>query len=319
MKKLLPLLTIIGIFALTGFASASTTDQLQPASSLVVDKELRVLGTARAYSIRIGAQGYGGVTFFNGTIINETTDVDTGAEMPVTFGDDVRIDGRIWRGENAGAGLDDDRELTVNDDMIVTGDLTVNNLLGTGVVDSGNIANGAVATADLANNAVTSAKIVNGTIASEDIANNAITSAKITAGTIVGSDISSSADLSVDTGTFAGDINASGDIIQERTNYGAIKAQVFVDEAGDCATTATTYNWTYDDSSISCSRTSEGIYTITFGFTANDRFAQVTTVGDQARIATSLPSISNLRQHEVRTFTSSTGVANDTNFVLHLF
>ena len=138
MKKIITLLTMtLGIFALVGLASASTTedstssaDRLQPASSLVVEDELQVLGTARAYSIRIGAQGYGGVTFFNGTIINETTDVDTGAEQPVTFGDDIRVDGQLWRGENSGAGLNDNRELTVNDDMIVTGDLTVNGVLG---------------------------------------------------------------------------------------------------------------------------------------------------------------------------------------------
>ncbi len=251
MKKLLPFLTILGIFVLAGFASASTANELQPASSLVVDKELRVLGTARAYSIRIGAQGYGGVTFFNGTIINETTDTDTGTEMPVTFGDDVRIDGRIWRGENAGPGLNDDRELIVNDDMEITGDLTVNNLVGTGVVNSNNILDGTITTADLAD--------------------SSITSAKLTDGTIMGSDISSSADLSVATGTFSGDITAHGDIIQDLADHGAAKALTVIHEDGTCPT-----QWTYNDSTITCASIGAGNYTATFTFNVYNRYNQLT-------------------------------------------
>ena len=46
-------------------------------------------------------------------------------------------------------------------------------------VTSAKIADGAVATADLANNSVTSAKIVDGTISTSDLADNAVTNAKI--------------------------------------------------------------------------------------------------------------------------------------------
>lgn len=49
-------------------------------------------------SIHIGKQDVGGVTFFNGTIVNSTTAF--GEDLPVTFGDDVRIDGAIYRGHN---------------------------------------------------------------------------------------------------------------------------------------------------------------------------------------------------------------------------
>jgi len=48
--------------------------------------------------VKIGQQGSGGVTFFNGTIVNQTT--TDGADNPVTFGDNVRIDGAIQRGTN---------------------------------------------------------------------------------------------------------------------------------------------------------------------------------------------------------------------------
>ena len=47
--------------------------------------------------IHIGGQGVGGVTFFNGTIVNSTTNPETGADQPVTFGDKVRIDDYIYR------------------------------------------------------------------------------------------------------------------------------------------------------------------------------------------------------------------------------
>ncbi len=108
--------------------------------------------------LKIGSQGVGGVTWFNGTIINDTT--DNGTDNPVTFGDNVRIDGRVWRG--ATAGTSDSQPFIVNDNMEVAGDLTVNSFTGTGVISSDNIADGAVAEADLANDAVTPDKI-NGT------------------------------------------------------------------------------------------------------------------------------------------------------------
>lgn len=70
--------------------------------------------------VKIGQQGTGGVTFFNGTIVNETTTDDV--DNPVAFGDNVRIDGEIWRGETSGPG--DDMPVKVNDDMIIYGTLS---------------------------------------------------------------------------------------------------------------------------------------------------------------------------------------------------
>lgn len=73
-------------------------------------------------SLKVGAQGVGGVTFFNGTIINQTTDSTTGEDKPVTFGDNVRIDGRVFRG--AVAGITDSMPFIVNDNMEVVGSIT---------------------------------------------------------------------------------------------------------------------------------------------------------------------------------------------------
>jgi stage V sporulation protein SpoVS len=97
-------------------------------------------GTLTVGSVKIGAQGTGGVTFFNGTIVNETT--TSGADNPVTFGDNVRIDGRIYRGATAGTA--DSLPVVVNDNMEVLGNLTVAGLSGSGVVGTSNIAAGAV-------------------------------------------------------------------------------------------------------------------------------------------------------------------------------
>ncbi|HET9054919.1 MAG TPA: hypothetical protein VFM90_12130, partial [Cyclobacteriaceae bacterium] len=53
--------------------------------------------------------------------------------------------------------------------------------LGTGVVNSAKILDGAIATADLADNAVTSVKIANGTIATADLADGSVTALKLAA------------------------------------------------------------------------------------------------------------------------------------------
>jgi len=72
--------------------------------------------------LRVGQQDIGGVTYFNGTIVNETTGTG-GIDNPVTFGDNVRIDGRVYRGATAGTG--DTMPFIINDNVEITGDLTV--------------------------------------------------------------------------------------------------------------------------------------------------------------------------------------------------
>jgi len=70
--------------------------------------------------VKIGQQGSGGVTFFNGTIVNQTT--TDGADNPVAFGDNVRIDGEIWRG--ASSGTSDDTPVKINDKLTTYGTST---------------------------------------------------------------------------------------------------------------------------------------------------------------------------------------------------
>jgi len=172
--------TLVFVFsatlALVGIASASTVDTLQPASTITYNEEVVVNDTIRVDSAYIGKQDVGGVTFFNGTIVNSTT--TDGVDNPVTFGDDVRIDGEIYRTQKG------DDPLKISDTVIPTmdntndlgssanqwkdgyfaGTLNIGALGGTGVVAAGN----------LADNAVTGAKIAAGTIAGADIGSEVI-------------------------------------------------------------------------------------------------------------------------------------------------
>lgn len=97
--------------------------------------------TLQVQSLKVGQQGIGGVTFFNGTIVNETTGAEN-SDVPVTFGDNVRIDGRIYRGATAGTG--DDMPFIINDDAQVVGNLNVGSLnlttLGSLSCSSGQVA-----------------------------------------------------------------------------------------------------------------------------------------------------------------------------------
>lgn len=86
---------LMGVVAVA--SAALPADILQPAGTITYNEELVVNNTGRFNSIYVGKQGTGGVTFFNGTIVNSTTD-DEGEGNPVTFGDDVRVDGYIYRG-----------------------------------------------------------------------------------------------------------------------------------------------------------------------------------------------------------------------------
>jgi len=102
MKKVSTITIILcGLFLFAGFSQAAPdANLLQPASDITYNENLIVNGYGQFASIRIGAEGIGGVTYFNGTIVN------IGENIPVTFGDDVRIDGMIWGGPNKGNATD---------------------------------------------------------------------------------------------------------------------------------------------------------------------------------------------------------------------
>lgn len=102
-KLLGSLAIVLGIFLFAGVASASDADVLQPAGA-----------TTALESLRVGVAGQGGVTFFNGTVLNEGAD-------PFTVGDDMRVDGEIYRVEKGG-----DNPLKISDNVIPTATNTNN-------------------------------------------------------------------------------------------------------------------------------------------------------------------------------------------------
>jgi hypothetical protein len=107
------LMLIFGtLFVLSAAALASDADILQPASTITYDENLTVNGTGSFNSVQIGVEGVGGVTYFNGTIVN------IGDNVPVTLGDDMRIDGEIWRGTSKGIG--DGMPIKISDTMVPT-------------------------------------------------------------------------------------------------------------------------------------------------------------------------------------------------------
>ena len=88
------MLTItLGVFLCTGVAAASDVATLQPASDITYNENVTIKGSLNTDSLRVGTAGQGGVTFFNGTVLNE------GPNDPFTVGDDLRVDGYFYRME----------------------------------------------------------------------------------------------------------------------------------------------------------------------------------------------------------------------------
>lgn len=143
---------------------------LQPAAAITYNEDLTVNGTGRFNSVYIGRQGVGGVTFFNGTIVNATTGAND-YDNPVTFGDGVRIDGFLWGGPNKGNA--EDQGLKIGDTLlpgltdindIGSSSLRWRNLYLSGDIEAGNVdllgdikannvtASGAIITDDIQSN-----------------------------------------------------------------------------------------------------------------------------------------------------------------------
>ncbi|OGY79571.1 MAG: hypothetical protein A3B74_02220 [Candidatus Kerfeldbacteria bacterium RIFCSPHIGHO2_02_FULL_42_14] len=102
------------------------------ADTLMFESSTLFTGVTHQFpSITIGKQGVGGVTFFNGTIVNSTVK-DDGSDNPVTFGDNIRVDGRIFRGAKQGPETDGVNPILVDDNFETSGNtrmkgtLTVN-------------------------------------------------------------------------------------------------------------------------------------------------------------------------------------------------
>ncbi|NQV12684.1 MAG: hypothetical protein HQ530_00070 [Parcubacteria group bacterium] len=145
MTKWTKLLISLGVFAVmiavANSALASDAEALQPASSADRPASATKVGDVGRYideyssymqlstalhssetmhlpDVHIGSTdaNAGGVTYFNGTIRNIALDENGGDTIPVTFGDDLRIDGAIWRGTSKGTA--DDMPVKIADSVV---------------------------------------------------------------------------------------------------------------------------------------------------------------------------------------------------------
>ncbi|MFA6099200.1 MAG: hypothetical protein WCV50_06700 [Patescibacteria group bacterium] len=128
-RKLIIFLVVIASIALSvGVVKAASEHNVTATLGGAAGDYFDLDGVMKVNSLVVGQQSIGGVTFFNGTIVNSTTNA-AGADNPVTFGDNVRVDGRVYRGTTAGTAdampfiVNDNMELAGN--LAVTGDLTV--------------------------------------------------------------------------------------------------------------------------------------------------------------------------------------------------
>ncbi|GEM_PF-3411669 len=167
-------------------------------------------------TLRVGTQGAGGVTFFDGSIANDSTS-ESGDDNPITFGDNVRVDGAIFRIEAGG-----DNPVKLTDSMIptstnahslgtdgyrwrdgyFTGTLYVGDINGDGVISTSNLADAAVTGAKIADNSIGGNHLSAGSVGTADIADDAVTTDKINNGAIETENL---ADDAVDTDNLVDD------------------------------------------------------------------------------------------------------------------
>ncbi|MFH1367025.1 MAG: hypothetical protein ABIH38_03480 [Patescibacteria group bacterium] len=122
-RKLISIIAtvIVSVLVGSGIVYAASVRNITTTLGGVAGDYFNLDGILTVSTLKVGSQGVGGVTFFNGSIVNNTT--TAGLDNPVTFGDNVRIDGRIYRGATAGPG--DTMPFIVNDDMEIKGNLTL--------------------------------------------------------------------------------------------------------------------------------------------------------------------------------------------------
>ncbi|MFA6197627.1 MAG: hypothetical protein WC734_00525 [Patescibacteria group bacterium] len=102
-KLTVGVISTLAVFSIVGGVTAATTFKGQ--------------GTVEFDSVKIN-----GVTTFNGTMIN-TTKGTNNFDNPIAIGDNLRVDGRVYRGTTPGT--TDSKPFIINDNAQIDGSLTV--------------------------------------------------------------------------------------------------------------------------------------------------------------------------------------------------
>jgi len=240
---------VFGVFLLAGVASAADADLLQPASDITYNENVDINGSLNVDSLRVGTAGSGGVTFFNGTVLNEGAD-------PFTVGDDMRVDGEIWRTEKGGA-----NPIKISDHVIPT--LNNSNDFGDSshrwkniYAKDGDFSEGVLVGGGYGNSGVTISST--GSLYVDDSSTFKY-NVEVKQGLSV--------TKSVNVGTF---LAVQGDIKQNSDSYGSVKAMVMCNASSDGEIKER------GPSNIECDWVGTGVYTVDFGFDISDNFYQAT-------------------------------------------
>ncbi len=235
--------------------------------------------------IKIGQQGSGGVTFFNGTIVNQTT--TDGVDNPVAFGDNVRIDGEIWRTERGG-----DNPLKLSDSIRPT----TTNAYSLG--ESGyQFKDG----------------YFGGTVNVDTLTASHVNTGDFTAsGTVsVGGNLAATGNATIQgNADVTGNVIADSNFLQGDDSYGAIKAAVSYSHP------FTISNFGYN---VTPARIGSGNFNMTFDHKVNTRYYDINAVTSKSVFCNATSDGSNEYNVNVRCFISSTGGAIDVPFQLLVY
>ncbi|MFH2105054.1 MAG: hypothetical protein ABII72_02340 [Parcubacteria group bacterium] len=297
-KILGTLVMTLGVFAVAGVVSAAPADVIQPASVITYNEEVVVNSTLRTDSIVIGSAeaGVGGVTFFNGSIVNNSVDEDGASTIAVTLADDVRIDGLLYRTEIGG---DDPLKLadTIRPQPTATYDLgTAANEFRSAYFS------GTVNTAALSAETLALTGALTGTTAT-------------LTGALTGTTATLTGALTGATATFSGDVAASGDINQDMADNGAVKAMVEID--GDAAS-CLVKSWTINDTTPTCVRAAAGTYTLTFDSSVDvdaRYYSATSTISADTRVVSAVAADNVVRFYVF----DETGAAADTDVMFVVY
>lgn len=138
-KKIISILATVFFSVLvgSGIVYAATTRNITAKLGGVANDQFDISGILKVNALRVT-----GTSFLGGPIVNPT--LTKGVDNPITYGDNVRIDGRIWRGTTAGPG--DGKPFIINDDAQVTGSLAAG-AITTGTLTTDTLTIGGVAAA----------------------------------------------------------------------------------------------------------------------------------------------------------------------------
>lgn len=261
-------------------------------SPTVIENTLTVNKTAYfPVGMHVGkTTGEGGVIFLNGTISNASA-----GNEPVTIGDDLRIEGRLYR--KTGGRL---APVQIRSGLFIQGNVYGHKDLIT-FDDQVKIKSGRKLT-------LTGVTIEGLSVSNSQIAADAITTDKIKDGTIIGSDVSSSTDINIV------NLELTGNATQTTSKYGIVKAAAYVNSSGGVIR-----SWsTGSQEAISITHTpGSGLYQLNFHWDVSSRYFQVSPV-NTSNINVTANFNSNSQIIDVYTWTSG-GAATDSGFIITLY